>query len=105
MLEEALKISASCCAQVSYRKLDDSYEKAMDIYNRLMSGAKVHASPFENQATPIPELRGSMVNLPDYWPEGVTHMDKDYNLWSGNLKGWIQHRQLIPNNVCTEYKA
>ena len=31
--------------------------------------------------------------------EGVTHMDKDQNIWSGNFAGWIQHRQLIPNNV------
>jgi hypothetical protein len=23
-------------------------------------------------------------------------MDKEYNLWSGNLKGWIQYRKTIP---------
>lgn len=34
-LENAIKISASCCAQVSYRTLDDSLEKAKKIYDML----------------------------------------------------------------------
>lgn len=34
-LESAIKISASCCAQVSYRKLDDSLDKAEKIYDML----------------------------------------------------------------------
>lgn len=34
-LEEAIQISASCVAQVSYRKLDDSLEKAMKVYDML----------------------------------------------------------------------
>ena len=33
--EDAIKISASCCGQVSYRKLDDSLEKAIKIYDML----------------------------------------------------------------------
>ncbi|QFR56712.1 putative thymidylate synthetase [Stenotrophomonas phage Mendera] len=92
--EEALAISSSCCAQVSYRVLDESLEKALDIYNKLVTSKPVHASPFEHQATPIMEWDSS----PNYWEEGVTHMDRKYNLWSGNFMGWIQHRQLIPGN-------
>lgn len=34
-LEDAIKVSASCVAQVSYRKLDDSLDKAVDVYNML----------------------------------------------------------------------
>ena len=34
-LEEAIKISTSCTAQVSYRRLDDSLEKAIKIYDML----------------------------------------------------------------------
>lgn len=34
-LEDAIKVSASCAAQVSYRKLDDSLEKAMKVYDML----------------------------------------------------------------------
>jgi thymidylate synthase ThyX len=51
--EVAIKVSASCCAQVSYRKSDDSFEKAMAIYDRLINSEPVHASPVEHQATPI----------------------------------------------------
>lgn len=34
-LENAVQISASCAAQVSYRKLDDSLEKAEKVYDML----------------------------------------------------------------------
>lgn len=114
-LEDALTISASCTAQVSYRKLDDTMEKARGVVARLnLQGEEpdqpVHASPLEHQATPIAEnYQGSEdgesvspVNVfgrPDTWQEGITHMDRDGMLCSGNLKGYIQHRQLVPNHV------
>lgn len=93
-LEEAKMISASCCAQVSYRKSDGSLEKAKVIFDRLIESEPVHASPVEHQAMCF----DSNIYLDDTWPNGVTHMDRQGNLWSGNLKDWIQHRQLIPNN-------
>ena len=99
-LAEALAISSSCCAQVSYRRLDDSLEKALDIFKRLVESKPVHASPFEHQATPIRDHSGKEFA----WDSGVTHQDRDGQLWSGNLRGWVQHRQLIPENVCMEYK-
>ena len=34
-IEDCIKISASCCGQVSYRKLDDSLDKAIKIYDML----------------------------------------------------------------------
>ena len=95
-LDDALAISASCCAQVSYRLLDDSIEKARKVYQRLVESEPVHASPFEHQVTPMKEPLQSDKYL---WEDGMTHADKDGNMWSGNLMGWIQHRQLIPNNV------
>lgn len=103
--EDALKISASCCAQVSYRKADDSLEKAIAVYDRLVTSTPVHASPFEHQATPMStpsaSSRGGMM-----FPEsGQTHMDSNTDYWSGNFKSWIQHRQLIPNNVCWKYEG
>lgn len=106
-LEDALAISSSCCAQVSYRLLDDSIEKARKVYQRLVESTPVHASPFEHQATPM------KIPKSDYWTDGIieafdqkgaTHMDKGYNMWSGNFKSWIQYRQLIDGNVCNEYK-
>jgi hypothetical protein len=41
-LEDALRISSSLCAQISYRKVDDSIEKALAIYNRLVNSTPVH---------------------------------------------------------------
>ena len=95
--ELALKVSASCCAQVSYRVLDDSLEKALDIYNKLVESKPVHASPFEHQATPM----GCFGNFSDH--QAITHIDRHGNFWSGNLRGWIQHRQMIPDNVKKGY--
>lgn len=101
-LEEALKVSASCCAQVSFRKSDTSLEKALAIWDRLVDSEPVHASPTEHQATPIPFYGGvtvGFVQQPTTWQDGITHMNKNEELCSGNFVGWIQYRQLIPNNV------
>lgn len=68
----AKQVSASCCAQVSYRKLDDSIEKALSIYKRLVGGEPLHASPFEHQATPC-----------------------QIGSEKGNLTGWMQYRREI----------
>jgi hypothetical protein len=106
-LEHALAISSSCCAQVSYRKLDDTLEKALMVYSRLVESEPVHASPFEHQATPLeyPVISPHALFIKKGWVDGVTHVDKAGNFWSGNFIGWIQHRQLIPNNVCTKYEV
>jgi hypothetical protein len=29
------------------------------------------------------------------WEPGITHIDRNEAFWSGNLKGWVQHRKLI----------
>jgi hypothetical protein len=114
-LEEALAISSSCCAQVSYRKLDDTLEKAQMVYKRLVDSEPVHASPFEHQASPMApylyqhgfayDFEVNSPALPETWEEGITHADRKGNLWSGNFINWIQHRQLIPNNVCMKYEV
>jgi hypothetical protein len=113
-LQDALAISSSCCAQVSYRKLDDTLEKAQMVYQRLVDSEPVHASPFEHQATPIEKSGAKYAEGEDYsnntkdpesWQQGITHVDRNGNFWSGNFIGWVQHRQLIPNNVCTKYEV
>lgn len=90
---DALMISASCCAQTSYRKSDDSLEKAIDIYKKLIESEPCHASPVEHQAFCWGVQSGGV------WPDGYTHRDVKGQLWSGNFRSWIQHRQLIPNNA------
>lgn len=99
-LQEALDISASCCAQVSYRKLDKSQEKADTVISRLNLDGKhpedpAHASPTEHQATPM--AGGPMAF--NSFPAGYTSYHKDLGMMSGNLAGWIQYRQLIPNTT------
>lgn len=120
-LEDALAISESCCAQASYRTLDATIEKAKRVSANLnLKGEQpddpVHASPLEHQATPMNRSRYGLLDEPGLedmkievnllddhrtWEKGITHVDRNGKFWSGNLQGWIQHRQLIPNN----YKA
>lgn len=99
-LQEAQMVSASCCAQVSYRRLDDSLEKAIKVYERLNFNSKTdpaHASPVEHQATPIgSHNRNKQLCETD---RGITHQRRDGTLWSGNLKGYIQYRQLFDNEA------
>jgi hypothetical protein len=95
-LEHARMVSASCCAQVSYRKNDDSLEKAIQIFDRLINSQPIHASPVEHQATPMQKMNeDSKYN----WEEGMTHVDRNGVRWSGNLREWIQFRKLIPNEA------
>ena len=105
-LEDAIAVSSSCCAQVSYRRLDDSLEKARDIYKRLVETRPVHASPFEHQAKAmlddLPDEQYDPFN-PFKWEDGVTHIKRDATLWSGNFCGWVQNRQLIDGNTCWNY--
>lgn len=91
----ALKVSGSSCAQVSYRVLDTSVEKAELIFDKLINSSPIHASPVEHQA---------MVYKVNSATKGVTHIDKDGNAWSGNLKGFIQYRQMLDNNACWSYE-
>jgi hypothetical protein len=92
-LEEALKISSSMAAQESYRKRE-----------RLMGNDVKHSSPTEHQAQ-VMEFGSSTIldndiSILEYLHKtpGITHFSKDHYFWSGNFRGWIQHRQLIPNH-------
>ncbi len=96
-LENAIKVSASCCAQVSFRTVNKSVMIALAIYEKLVTSTPVHASPFEHQATPM--MVGGIDPRSGETQEGVTHYDTKGNTWSGNLMGWIQYRQTIPNNA------
>lgn len=94
-LEEALKISVSCAAQTSFRRNDDTLEKAVRIYGMLNIGSEtepMHASPAEHQGTPM----GKDIELIEF---GVTAKHKQLGYMSGNLAGWIQFRQLFQHNT------
>ena len=101
-LDDALAISVSCCAQVSYRRLDDSLEKARQLIERLKTAEVVYASPFEHQATPM-DLISQYEEVGSLLVPGITaitsNKNNGFSQWSGNFKEWIQYRQLIPNHV------
>lgn len=97
-LEQALKISASMAAQESYRKSDPSLAKAEAIWERLVGSMPVHASPTEHQAMVPNESFNGQWPTGHVWEKGVTHQDREGNYWSGNFRGYIQHRQLLSNH-------
>lgn len=80
-LEDAIKISVSCCAQVSYRKNDTSLEKARDIFIRLVEAEPAHFSPFEHQATPM------------------TDLFRDDPKFKSNLNDWLQYRKIMESKL------
>ena len=97
-LQEAINLSVSICAQTSYRKEDCSPEKTSKVIDMLFKGNKLHASPLEHIATPVPKAMNHSDKPLFYWPKGITHMDRNGKYWSGNFKEFIQYRQLIPNH-------
>lgn len=104
-LGDALKISCSCSAQVSYRKNDTSVSKAVKIYDKLVNSKPVHASAFEHCGTPM--ICDANNNVPldlSTWSEGITHVTRDGYLYSGNFNGWVQYRQLIDGHDCKRYE-
>ena len=96
-LEDALKLSASCSAQISYRALNDTYAKAMDIYGRLFSGPKPHLSPTEHQGIAMKATKANLLQriFPSLLEKGVSHIDRNGELWSANLKGFLQNRKIM----------
>jgi len=102
-LEQAIKVSCARCAAVSYRNEGYGLEKSLELYDRLVGSEKKHASALEHCATPMQETQiiireGTSVNVlddPNTWEPGITHIDRKDNLWSGNLRGFIQYRKLI----------
>lgn len=108
-LEDAIKLSAASCASVSYRTEGMTLQKAEKVFDMLIKAEVVHSSPFEHLATPVKpkfnELGLVRVNCsePQSWEDGITHVNKQGELCSGNLRGWIQYRHLLPNNTCWKF--
>lgn len=104
-VEQAIKVSCARCAAVSYRNEGYGLEKSVEIFGKLLGSDKKHASAFEHVATPAKKLvwwdayEGTgLVNVPTdptSWEPGISHADREGNLWSGNFKGWIQFRKTI----------
>lgn len=107
--EDACKSSVAGCARVSYDNLASTkrtLEGDVELFNQLVTRPYTdkrgnvlgeddprHESPREHQATPIDGCEDWFGVLD--WQEGITHTDRYGNYWSGNLRGWIQYRQLL----------
>lgn len=122
-LEQAIKLSAASCASVSYRTEGMTLEKADKIFDMLIKAEVIHSSPFEHLATPVKkhlcifkdndyvfaesevdlDLSVNLTYNNRTWEEGVTHMNKQGELCSGNLRGWVQYRHLLPNNTAWQF--
>lgn len=88
-----IMVSASCCAQVSYRKSDTSIAKAIKIYDQLVTSKPVHASPFEHQARPIVAADKNPAIFERYGDR-----------WCANFRGWLQYRHEIDDNTCWNFR-
>jgi thymidylate synthase ThyX len=83
---ELLKRSVARCARVSYNTLDgseNSIQKDIELYDRLVVQQPLHASPTEHQAMAV----------------------ADSNYKSGNLTGWIQYRKTLTNENIVKFEG
>lgn len=88
--EACRSISAGRTARASYYNHDKSdpvVGNDINLSNDLL--AMKHPTPFENQATPMDDR--PMLGI----DEGITHQDYNGVYWSGNIRGWVQNRQLL----------
>lgn len=97
-LEDAIKVSCARSAAVSYRNTDYGLEKCKEVYERLVNAGKLHGSALEHCATPFCGFDGDVqYYTKELWPVGITHEDRNGDIWSGNFRSWIQYRKTIPN--------
>ena len=96
MTKLLIKVSVARCARVSYKAFDgtdSSIEADLALYDKLLAGEPLHASPAEHQATP---------DFLDFAEWDVSERHPDQKVWStpeghGNFVGWIQYRKTLPN--------
>ena len=111
--EDAVNVSMSCCAQASYRTLNNSVSTAKRITSNLLFSDPCHASPAEHIGRPFSEKeyqvrKDAKINLVSCLitdagcDQSYANQTADRLLYSGNLKGFVQYRNLIPNNVQPE---
>jgi thymidylate synthase ThyX len=79
--EDLIKISAGRCARVSYLTHSGrrDYEADIALHDRLLESG--HMSPMEHPARPL------------------TADELEKSEWSGNFRGWLAYRKLIPNEA------
>jgi hypothetical protein len=103
-LGDAIKVSCARCAATSFRNTDYDLAKSLQVYDRLVNGDKIHAGALEHQASPMKdsfspgagEWADNDPGDPESWEQGISHVDRSGQFWSGNFAGWVQYRKLVP---------
>lgn len=102
--EEAIQVSCARTAAVSFRNEDYGLEKCLEVFERLIGDERKHASAMQHQATPMKNTVWHICNHvgdvncsdnPDSWEHGVSHVDRNGQLWSAQFKGWVMFRKTI----------
>lgn len=87
--QNLIKVSVARCARVSYLTHDGretTIEEDLALYDRLVGGIPLHASPAEHQATPDEKWTDSFDHAGN-WKHPEEH---------GNFTGWRQYRKMLP---------
>jgi hypothetical protein len=87
-LQLEIKRSVACCASTSYKTVegfDMTFEKAIELHDKLVGSAPLHASPAEHVAL-ADEWYGEPHGY--YWDNQMQH---------GNFEGFRQYRKMLPN--------
>ena len=83
--QNLIKMSVARCARVSYLNHEGknpTLSEDLGLYDRLLGGTPIHASPAEHQAMAIGDSR----------------------VVSGNFTGWIQYRKTLSNENITNFE-
>lgn len=96
--------SVARCASVSYQTVDGkpmTFEKALEIYDKLLSAQPIHASPAEHQGYPW-LYRDEQFRGDDWWdrlvrPEALRSPHGNFDA------AWVQFRKLLPNESADDY--
>jgi hypothetical protein len=101
-LESVKKVSVARCARTSYKGHNGkptTFDEDVALYDRLLGGYPLHASPAEHQATPDV---CSVVFDPAKRKVTKTYANPEKH---GNLRGWIQHRKCLPGENIATYEG
>ena len=98
----ALRANSAECRQQTPLNEAEIHRRATELWQTTKRKALVdiydiHDNEFKHQACAMwfnePTLDTSL------WPVGYSHIDRNGRYWSGNLRGWVQFRKMIPNEA------
>jgi len=110
--EYKIAISTAMCARVSYTTIGEenkkaNYSKDVDLHDKL--AASGHMSPFEhcaramsnneyyNHINGVVECNRNQLYGDEEKIQQISIIDKQSFGWSGNFRGFVQYRKMIPN--------